>query len=71
MLIGALFSIGMIPLVGQLNSNVAGLGSPGPSSIVLTCNTARHTSDLVLWHFYCTFYKLEACFHLTMALMVV
>ena len=38
MLIISLFINCTIPLVGWLNSSVAGLESPGPSSIVLTCN---------------------------------
>ena len=40
--IGGLFISGIIPLVGQLNSGVARLGSPGSSGVVLIC-----ISDLV------------------------
>ena len=51
MLIGILFIIGMIPLVGPLNTSFAGLGSPGPSGIIVICNKARCISELVSWHF--------------------
>ena len=47
MLIGILFITGMMPLVGQLNSSVAELGSPSPSSVILICNRARCISELV------------------------
>ena len=52
MLIGTVFIFDIIPPVGQLNSSVAGLGSPGPSGIILTCNRARCISDLVSQYFF-------------------
>ena len=50
-LIGALLMTGIIPLIGQSNNNVAGLGRPGPRGVDLTCNKARHVLALVLLHF--------------------
>ena len=52
MLISGLFINGTIPLVGQLNSNVAGLGSPGPNDIIQICNRAKCLPDLVTLHFF-------------------
>ena len=46
MLIDILF-LGMIPLAGS----VAGLGSPGPSGIILICNKAWCISELVSQYF--------------------
>ena len=40
-----LLIIGMIPLIRQLNSSVAGLGSPGPSGVDMICNIATCGSD--------------------------
>ena len=45
------FIIGMIPLVGQLYSSVAGLGSSGPSGVILICNKTRCISEIVSQHF--------------------
>ena len=55
-LISILFIIGMIPLVGQINSSVAGLGSPGPSGIIFICNKARCKLELSVMTF------LSVCF---------
>ena len=70
-LIGSLLSIGMIPLFGQLNNSVAGLGSPSPSGTALICNKAIHESDLVSKHFDCPLYKSDTHFHLFIALVII
>ena len=72
-LIGTLFIIGILPFVRQINSSVAGLGIPSPSGIILICNRVRCISGLVSGHFFFVFYlfKSDACFHLTIALVVV
>ena len=41
-----------MPLIGQLNISVAGLGSPGPNGDDLICNKAICGSDLVSKHFF-------------------
>ena len=50
-LLGNLLTIGMIYLVEWLNSSVAGLGSPGPSGVVLICNKVRCILHLVSLQF--------------------
>ena len=40
-----------MPLIGQLNSTVAGLGSPGPSGIDMICNKAIYGLDSAAMHF--------------------
>ena len=42
-----LLIIGMIPLIGQLNRSIAGLGSPSPSGVDLICSKAICGSDLI------------------------
>ena len=37
----------MIPLIGQLNNSVAGLGWPNPSGVDLICKKAICGSDVV------------------------
>ena len=43
--------IGMMPLIGQLDSSIAGFGSPGPSGVDLICNKAICGSDVMSKHF--------------------
>ena len=37
--IGDLLITGIMPIIGQLNKSVVGLGSPAPSGIDLTCKS--------------------------------
>ena len=57
--------------IGQLNSTVAGLGSPGPSGVDLIFNKFIWGSDLVLKHFECPLDKFEIWLYLSVALMIV
>ena len=50
-LIESLLIIGIIPLIGQLNSIFAGIGSPGPSGVLWICNKAKCRSLFASKHF--------------------
>ena len=60
-----------MPHVGELNNSTAGLGSPGPSGVDLSCNKAVCTSDLVPIHFDSMLYEADAHFHLSLTLVMV
>ena len=51
-LIGGLSIIGIMPLTGQLNNNVAGLGRPQPSDVDLICSRAMCMSLPESKHFF-------------------
>ena len=69
--IGSLFIRDSRPLIGLLNSILAGLGSPAPMGDEHICRTARLTSRLPWRHFNYAFYKPYAYYHLAIALVVV
>ena len=69
--IGNLFIIGIMPCIGLLNSSVVWLGSPGSSGVILICNKAICMSSLVSMHFNSMLYEFDACFYLSVALLVV
>ena len=56
---------------GQLNSNVAGLGRPYPSDVVLICSNAMCISPTGSEHFYSALSEFYAGFYLSVAFIVV
>ena len=47
-----LLIIGIMPLIGQLNNMVTGLGKPGPNGVICICKRAMCGSALESRHFF-------------------
>ena len=62
---------GIMPCTGQLNNNVAGLGRPCSSGVVLICSNAICMSPPESEHFYSVLDEFDAGFYLSVALVVV
>ena len=59
-LILPIFSI--MPVIGLLNSNIAGIGSPDPSGVDYICNKTRFLPSFVLNISPSALYELYACY---------
>ena len=58
--------------MGLLNSIMAGVGSPALTAGNHICDKAGLVSCFVSFHFFdCVHYKFNACFYLTIALVVI
>ena len=60
-----------MPQIGQLNSGIVGLSSPGSSGVTLICNKDTCMCSLVSMHFNSMLYEFDTCFYLSVALVVV
>ena len=69
-LMGFLFIWGDRPLIGLLNSMVAGFRRPAPISIKCICNKAKCIFLLMSRHFNGMLNKFYTCFHLSIPLVV-